>query len=335
MLVGHAHAADPFTVAAVRVDATADTAIDAQLKATEAGQVRAAQILVERLTLPSERQSKGLPDITIDVARSMIRGQSIGNEKRSARRYLGDITVAFNPSRVQSFLRDNGLTMIATQSRESLVLPILNGGSPWADNGWSAAWRDGGHQFALTPVKTAPKDALTDGLVTASQARAGDKSALSRTARQFGVDQILIAEASGSAGNISVTLSDFAVDSGQRRNLGTVTAGSFSAAATAAIVGLENNWKEASVSLAANAQDMSVSVLYNSLEDWTMLQSVINNSAQIQEARLDALSKDGAMMTLTFGGDMGRLATELSYKGVQIKTDPKIGTYLARTGYTR
>ena len=40
-----------------------------------------------------------------------------------------------------------------------------------------------------------------------------------------------------------------------------------------------------------------------------------------------------AQMTLTFGGDMDRLANELAYKGVQIKTDPKIGIYLARSNF--
>lgn len=328
-----AFAADPFTVAAVRVDATADSAIDAQLKATEAGQIRAAQLLIERLTLPSERAVNGLPEITIDTARAMIRGQSPQNEKRSSRRYLADITVAFNPSRVQSFLRDNNLTMVITQSRPSLVVPILNGSDPWTHNEWVQAWQDGGYEYALTPVKSAAVDADISGLVTLAQLQSRDKAALSRTARQFDVAQILIARASGSEGAVTVNLSDYAVDTGQSRSIGTVNAASFADAATASVQMLENKWKEASVVRAENAKTMAVSILYNNFEDWMTLQSVINNSAQIQDARLDALSKDGAMMTLTFGGDMDRLANELAYKGVQIKTDPKIGVYLARNNF--
>jgi len=67
-------------------------------------------------------------------------------------------------------------------------------------------------------------------------------------------------------------------------------------------------------------------------EDWLRLQEAINGSAQITDARLDALTKDGAMMTLTVG-DLGRLANELSFKGVMVKSDPKIGTYLASNSY--
>lgn len=327
-------AADPFTVANVPVDATADTAIDAQLKATEDGQLRAAQRLIERLTLDQERAERGLPEITIDTARAMIRGQSIGNEKRSASRYLGDITVAFNPSRVQSFIDQSGLTMITTQSRESLVLPILNGQSPWANNGWTQAWQRGGFTHALTPIKVAPMDMDRAGLVTAREAVSGNKAALSETAKRLGVEQILIAEASGAPGNVTVTLSDFAIFSGERRRLGSVTAGSFDFAAARAVDKLETDWKRASVTLAQNATSAVVTVLYNSQNEWIELQEAINSSAQIQDARLDALSKDGAMMTLTFG-DMGRLSNELAYKGVQIKTDPEIGTFLARSNYRR
>ena len=332
-LVSPAYADDPFTVKNVKVDATAETAIDAQLKATEAGQVNAAQQLIERLTLESQRQELGLPDVTIDTARSIIRGQSIGDEKRSSRRYLADITVAFNPSRVKAFLESAGYKMIATQSRPRLVLPILNNQSPWAENDWTQVWANTAYLHALTPIKYIEKDAVTEGLIAASEALSLNKTALQRTAQRFGVAQILIAEVSGSAGSLNVRLTDYSVDTQQRRSLGSVRASSFEQAARSTVATLENDWKQASVSLAENAQDMTVTVLYTSQQDWINLQDVINNSAQIQEARLDALSKDGAMMTLSYSGDMQRLRNELTYKGVQIKDDPEIGTYIARNNY--
>jgi len=112
-----AHASDPFTVAGVAVDASAATAIEAQIAATEQGQTRAAELLIERLTLSTSRASANLAPMTIDTARSLIRGQQINNERRSANRYLGDITVAFNPSRVKEYLEGNGLNMISMDRR--------------------------------------------------------------------------------------------------------------------------------------------------------------------------------------------------------------------------
>ena len=75
-----------------------------------------------------------------------------------------------------------------------------------------------------------------------------------------------------------------------------------------------------------------MSVLYQSHNEWLNHKEAINGSAQIQDARLDALSKDGALMTITYGGDINRLRNELSFKGVDVRNDPGLGVVLARTG---
>ena len=326
-----AHASDPFTVAGVAVDASAATAIEAQIAATEQGQTRAAELLIERLTLSTSRASANLAPMTIDTARSLIRGQQINNERRSANRYLGDITVAFNPSRVKEYLEGNGLNMISTQARARLVIPVLNGEAPNAENAWTDAWARGGYNHALTPV-ISNMDAA--GLVSAQDAVAGNVDALRAAAAAAGVNQVLVARAEGGAPTYQIYLTDIAIDTGVKSNAGTVIANDPFGGAFKAVEGLESGWKEASVNLAANAQTMVVSVLYNSHDDWLRLQEAINGSAQITDARLDALSKDGAMMTLTVG-DFGRLANELQFKGVKVESDPKIGTYIARNNYRR
>jgi len=122
MVTSVAHAADPFTVSGIAVDATGQTPIEAQTLAIRDGQARAANILLERLTVESERLTKGTVPVSEDNAAKMIRAMEIDNEKRSSTRYLGDITVAFNPSAMQAYLRQSGLTMISSQSRDRLVL---------------------------------------------------------------------------------------------------------------------------------------------------------------------------------------------------------------------
>ena len=113
-------AADPFTVIGIPVDATGQTPIEAQTLAIQDGQMRAAQAIIERVTLSNERQARPLTPIEIDVAAKMIRALEIANEKRSSNRYLGDISVAFNPSEVQKYLLANGLN---TVSYTHLTLP--------------------------------------------------------------------------------------------------------------------------------------------------------------------------------------------------------------------
>ena len=37
-------------------------------------------------------------------------------------------------------------------------------------------------------------------------------------------------------------------------------------------------------------------------------------------------------MTVTYGGDINRLKNELSFKGVDVRNDPKLGVIFGRTG---
>ena len=324
-------AADPFTVTGIPVDSTGDNAIEAQTTAISEGQVYASELLIARLTLPQERASKGVPPLTADIVAPMIRALSVANEKRSTDRYLGDITVAFNPSQVQQFLRGSGLTMITTQARPRLVLPTYNG-RIWTENAWSEAWANDAFANALTPINRFDPTSGNRSLIDADAVSAKNLPALRQVGARFGVEQILLAEASGGSGNVSVAITDVSLDTGDVRNLGRVSSPSFVGAAWETVERVENEWKEASVSLAQNAQSMPVSVLYRSHQDWMRLQDAINNSSQIQDARLDALSKDGALMTITYGGDLRRLANELGFKGVEIKRDPELGMIIYRRG---
>jgi len=329
---GFAHAADPFTVVGIPVDATGTTPIEAQTLAIQDGQSRAASAIIERLTLESERARTVLPPIEVDTAAKMIRALEIANEKRSANRYLGDITVAFNPSEIQKYLKANNLNMVSTQARTRLVVPVLDNQPLWEINPWAMVWQDGRYSHALTPIKSVDLGQGDDSIMTSAEANNLDEVALKRLGSRFGVDQVLIVRSSQITGSLSARVTDIALDTGLRRELGGVSGYDFQDLANNVVQSLEADWKQASVSITENAVSMAVSVLYDGHAEWLRLKDAINGSAQIQDARLDALSKDGALMTITYGGDMGRLRNELSFKGVDVRNDPGLGVVLARTG---
>ncbi len=332
LIAGLAIAADPFTVVAVPVDATGTSPIEAQTLAIQDGQARAAKVIIERLTLDSERAAKVLPEIEIETAAKMIRALEIANEKRSNNRYLGDITVAFNPSEVQKYLRANGLNMVSTQARTRLVIPVLDNQSLWDLNPWSIVWQDGRYNHALTPIKSVGLGQGDDTLISAQEIAALDIEALKRVGSRYGIDQVLVVKTSERSGSPYAAVTDIALDTGQKRDLAGVSGFDFQNLADKVVKQLEADWKQASVSTAENAVSMAVSVLYASHSEWLNLKEAINGSAQIQDARLDALSKDGALMTITYGGDIERLKTELSFKGVDVRNDPSLGVVLARSG---
>lgn len=320
------YGADPFTVTNIPVDATGETAIEAQELALKDGQAQAAAVMLRRVTLPSETAARGVPQPTPEMIGRMIRALEISNEQRTAQRYFGDVTIAFNPAEVQRFLQANRLTLFSSQAENRLAVPFSRSG----DGALAAALKAGGYEHALTPLITAESASGFDPAIAS-----GNIDAAARLASGYGARQVLALSADETLQGYAVSLMDISLNSREARNLGTVTGATLGLAVAAAVERLQDDWKQASVSLAARAQDLPVSVLFNSQSDWQRLQDVINDSAQIQSARLDAISKDGALMTLRYGGDLQRLETELSFKGVALKRDPKLGVIIGRSAYLR
>jgi len=303
-------AADPFTVAKVPVDARAESAIQAQTQAVQSGYIIAARQLLNRLTLESERSSRGLPPLRVSTVGPLIRGQTIDNERRSNTRYIGDMSISFNPAAVQRLLKENNLTMVTSQARERLAIPV-----GVADN--SALGQDlisGRYAHALTPVKSISAEDMAGlyGEPTSAQ--------IELLAQRYDVDQVLLVRPT-SGGGVSAT--DLSMNTGETRRL------SSSGGMAGLIARMEAEWKETSAVTSENAQSSTVSVLYGSMAEWQELQGAINNSGQVRDARLDALSKDGALMTISYGS-LDRLAAEMAQKGVRVLNDPNLGLVIRR-----
>lgn len=328
-----AFAADPYTVAGVHVDANAANALEAQTLAISEGQERAANLLIERMSLESQRNEKDFLGVSAQDGAKMIRALEISNEKRSASRYLGDITVAFNPDAVAQYMRVHGLTLISTQSRKRLVIPVLDGNTLWDENEWVTAWQGGQFANALTPLSAiGPHEGLAALIPDRTGANISVRN-LRAIGQLFGVEQILIATAAPNYQGYTVSLRDIALDSNTSRSFDPIRAYTAQEAVEEVVATLENDWKTSAVStVSSESVVMPVSVLYRSQLEWQQLQDVINGSAQIRSASLDAISKRGAMMSLTYGGDIEQLRNELAFKGVSLIDDENLGMVLARTG---
>jgi len=267
-----------------------------------------------------ERAASPLPVLTNETVARMIRALEPSKERRSANRYLGEVTVAFNPSQVQQFLRQNNLTLVSSQARERLVVVReagLRGGAS-DETSLQAAFADPRLSYALTPLRAASAD---DAAFLSSNPSDGDLQAL---ALKYNLNQILIVEPNGN-------VTDISLDSGARQSFFVAPGSDNTDFADRVVQRLESDWKQVSAVTAGEVVTTSVSVLYNSHRDWIMLQEAINTSAQITGARLDALSKDGALMTISYGGDVARLSNELRFKGVSVEQDPSLGLVFRRS----
>ena len=328
-----AFAGDPYVVTGVHVDANAKNALEAQTLAISEGYTRAANIIINRMSLASERAQKGFTSVSPQDGAKMIRAQEISNEKRSGTRYLADVTIAFNPNAINQYMRAKGLTMIATQSRDRLVIPVLSGAGIWDGNEWMTAWQDAQFGNSLTPLSViTPRPGLAD-LIDDRVGANISMQKLQAIGMMFGVQQIVIAHAVAGYDGYEVTLKDISLDTKTSRSFGPLKGLGTPEVAGLSLMALEENWKASSVStVSSKSVVIPISVLYRSQSEWQELQDIINGSAQIRSAQLTAISKRGALMTLTYGGDFERLRNELSFKGVKLAQDEKLGMVLFRTG---
>lgn len=97
-------AADPFTVSGVKVDVSAANANAARDQAIRDAQVKAWAELYKRL-VPTASSVPRVSDI--ELAR-LVQGFEIDDEKVSATRYVGSITVRFRPNPVRETLAGGG-----------------------------------------------------------------------------------------------------------------------------------------------------------------------------------------------------------------------------------
>jgi len=262
-----------------------------------------------------EAQSIAQQDGQLRAALALI--DRVTLEAERAANPLPDLTpVAFNPSQVQEFLRAYNLTLVSSQARERLVVVRETGLR--GDDSLQTVFADPRFSHALTPLRAASAD---DVRFLSSNPSDVELQAL---AAKYGLNQILIVETSGN-------VTDVSVDRGSRNTFFISPADGAESYAAAVIARLEADWKQASAVTSGEMKTTSVSILYSSHRDWIALQDAINTSAQIKGARLDAISKDGALMTISYGGDIDRMANELRFKGVRVEQDPRLGLVFRRS----
>lgn len=325
----------PYTVVGVPIDATASNALEAQTLAMQLGQVAAVRELVNRLTLPEDRGR--IPDITNEDAAQLIGGLQVRNEQRSATRYLGELTVAFDPGAVRRWLNGLGVPFVEGQAREILVLPVLqtqNGYWLWdsvASGGdeqpWLEEWRTGGYQHALSPV-SAPRGDMGRRLIDGGTAARMNDSRLLSVAQAYGVSRVAVLIAQQGGGGVRVDGRLFSFDgAGQASSaqVPTIAASSFRGAATRFVQGLEAAWKEEAIVRGGGADTLNVTVLYNSLQEWQQLEDALTGASLIVTAQLNALAPTGAMMTLEYRGALSQLQRELDARGARLEEDPEFG----------
>ena len=325
-----------YTVRGIEIDATADTAFEAQRQAMSAGQTRAAERLIRRLTLAEDRMEADLPPMTAETAARLIAGLQISDEQRSSTRYRGVLTVEFDRRAVSEYLSGLGVAFVESQAAPILVVPVLEGadGRRLWSGPWRRAWEEGGFDTALTPFM--PLGARTGedgapvgrGLITPREAMDLDRDALGALARAYDVERVAVVRArqGGDAVRAAGTILTFGEAGTRRETLTSVAArGGFLDAAERLVERRETAWKRQAVVRGGEEAELELTLLFSSLTEWRGLQRAVAGASLVQDARLDALSRGGAAMTVTHRGTRAQLRSEFAARGARLEDDAALG----------
>ena len=327
-------AVDPYAVSGVTVDVSAANANAARDQAIREAQTKAWGELYKRL-VPGGGNAPRLSDR--DLAR-VVQGFEIDDERVSATRYLGSMTVRFRPNAVREILAGSTQQFVEPPSKPFVVLPVtVVGGRPvlWEDRtAWRAAWEERPAQSSLVPLLV-PDGELSDiSAIGVQEALEGNPDALARIAQRYGAGGVVVAKAALPDGEpdlsrpLSVEMVRYGAD-GQREEQ-TVSVkpdaddrpedvlmratGMVSAA-------LDESWRRDNLVASGPEQSTIVRVPLSRLDDWVEARKRLAGVPGLTRTEILSLTRDEAILSLTHRGDVQSLRQALARRDLGLAQD--------------
>ncbi|MGF1475101.1 MAG: DUF2066 domain-containing protein [Geminicoccaceae bacterium] len=183
-----------FRVGDIRVDATAENAVNARQQALAEGQTQAFDRILRRITRLEDHAR--LPSASeVDVQR-FIQDFEITEEQVAATRYIATLDVAFDQDEIAELLKQARLPFTVTAAPRTLVVPVLRAGDQiwlWQENNpWAGAIERVISPYALANFEMPLGDLGDVVALSEDQALAGDRAALQALANRSGTEQALL-----------------------------------------------------------------------------------------------------------------------------------------------
>jgi hypothetical protein len=349
--------ADLFTVEAVQVDVTADSALAARDQAFDKAQIDAFTVLAGRMLPESALAAFTPPDIA--TVSPMVQDYEVTAEKLSSVRYIGTYTIRFRAAAVERYLNIQGQSYTNVSSAPLVILPFYQAGgrtylwSPY--NSWMRAWnRTAGPGGALVPVIVPMGDLEDVSDIGDDDVFSYNPSKLAALLKRYDAGDAVIAVAApdgnlaraneGDPANGAVTVSLYRTDNGQPEHVREMVVESQAGDTLSKLLdravgevqtALKQNWKEKTVvSTIREVQPTGNAVVARvkiaSLEEWARTQQALARVNAITHTTLKSLSPREALVELSFRGDEQMLRQALAQAGMTL-SHPKFAGYQSPT----
>lgn len=309
--LGAAAHADPFRVKDITVDVTAANTNESVRQGVAEARVKGAQRLIERLTLPEDRQAASQPLSASDVARLNKSYDTGADEKRvvtaSGARYIATLAVNFDAPAVRSYLEQRNIPYVDSQADKALIVPAAGAGVD--ASAWSAAWAGRSDDTLLTPY------------VASSQSWSGKPvwATVQGEVSQQGLTRAVVAEAYSQGGQIYVRLSDIKATQAETAIGVSGPSPSLAAAVTSAVAELEAAYKKASIVRTTGSTSMSLVASFTDITQWVRIRRSLESSRLVSGLSIESISPTGADLTFVFAGRPDQLAADLRSRGVNLR----------------
>ncbi|MEQ8813341.1 MAG: DUF2066 domain-containing protein [Thalassobaculum sp.] len=330
--------ADLFTIRAVPVDATAETAPAARDRAVAEGRRLAYRRLVGRLVPAAE--AAGMPDPTDAELQRMVLGFEVANERSSTVRWIAQLTVAFDPEAVRARLRAAGVPYAEVRSLPVLVIPLYEAGGEtvlWKEpNPWRNAWYNLPPQGGLVPFVMPYGDVADIRDLSPDQAMAGDVEALTRIAERYGARDAVIARARPRAGGAVELSIQRLGQGGTDSTMVETVAGAedldearrLEPAVLRAVSLVEEAWKQDNLIRPGFETLVTATVPLDSLKRWLTVREALDGLSIVARYEVVQLTRREALVDVWINGDPEQFRVALAQRDLQLL--PGAGDYVLK-----
>jgi len=327
-----------FTVAGVPVDASADSAANARPVALQEGQRRAFTQLLRRLTLYADHGR--LPQPNEALLNEAVAGFEIDEERTSATRYLGRITVRFRPEAIRGLLQGEKLTYSEVRAKPVLLIPVWQastGAALWSgENPWREAWKRRADIQALVPLLL-PEETAANPLPPLDKLLGEPGRLRSFIEAQNAGEALLIAATPMQAGSDqedgALRIEIYPSQSGPAWDANTAaleklepfiaTGRDVESTLNGAVDGLvlrfDNHWKAVTHLDFEHPASLSVAASFASLADWVKLRDQLGGVAPLKRFEILRMSHRDAQIHLDFFGTTDQLTTAMAQRGIDLR----------------
>lgn len=334
----HAQADALFTVQDVKVDVTSENAAKAREEAFGKAQMKAFEVLVERLASEGEAANVTPPDYA--TVSSLVRDFEITNEQLSPVRYIGTYTFRFKKDAVRKYVGGQGVAYSDVSSKPVLVLPFYQYGANtilWDDrNSWLKAWQNKRTNSGLVPVITPIGDVQDVSDIGDNEAMTFNADDLENMVVRYGVGEaiIMVAVPEWSGSNDTgrdpdqLIVNLYRTDRGRpdfARRITVVPSDAvseqtiFDAAVVQSRKVLQEAWKRQTVASAENATVLRAVVRFASQQEWLQTRKALNRVQGVDAVSVKSISPRSAVVELAFQGTTRRLQLSLAQADLDLQ----------------